>query len=464
MKFGIYKFTLSRYLIFILQLGRGFLLARFLGPFYFGIFGFLLLIQQYLVNTNFGVNHALNVKLSTKEIDLPTSKSFVYASLFITTVSSLIFIFIFLICNLFSIRLFEKYLFSNYFLQICIIVGMQQFQLVFSTIFRVYQKFQLLILIEFINIALPLTSLLFYEQLDLLNLYVFLTMFSSCISFLICIIKSPIKFSFKFNKFNIYELLIAGIPLMVYNLSTYLISLIGRTTVSINYSQEILGYFSFATSISIAIMFGLDTVSWALFPKILNKLKKSVINQQTVHSVNKITEIYSGINFLIIFSAIVFMPLIFTFLNEYSAMAPVLTILLLSQGIIGFSFGFCSLAIARNKQNLIAVISFLNVILVLFLCIIDFIFMLHYIWVAVIIFIGSLTYTISQILTIKKNIPLSFGLWKNSTVGLIFSIIIVFIGAIFENFYFLNIVGMSLFLFAYRNTWKELPRLIKIIF
>ena len=100
MKFGIYKFTLSRYLIFILQLGRGFLLARFLGPFYFGIFGFLLLIQQYLVNTNFGVNHALNVKLSTKEIDLPTSKSFVYASLFITTVSSLIFIFKLLFTNL----------------------------------------------------------------------------------------------------------------------------------------------------------------------------------------------------------------------------------------------------------------------------------------------------------------------------------------------------------------------------
>jgi len=57
-------FTLGRYIVYALQLIKGFALAYFLGPFFLGIYGYFMLYQQYLVYSNLGVQYALNAELS----------------------------------------------------------------------------------------------------------------------------------------------------------------------------------------------------------------------------------------------------------------------------------------------------------------------------------------------------------------------------------------------------------------
>ena len=59
-------FTTSRYARYGLQAIRIFLLAKYLGPFYFGIWGFIILTLQYLDFTGLGIKYAVTVALATK--------------------------------------------------------------------------------------------------------------------------------------------------------------------------------------------------------------------------------------------------------------------------------------------------------------------------------------------------------------------------------------------------------------
>ena len=57
-------FTFGRYISYFFQIVKGFLLAKILGPELFGVFGVFMLIKQYLVYSNLGIQYALNIKLS----------------------------------------------------------------------------------------------------------------------------------------------------------------------------------------------------------------------------------------------------------------------------------------------------------------------------------------------------------------------------------------------------------------
>ena len=58
-------FTVSRYARYGLQAIRVFLLAKYLDPFYFGIWGFITLTLRYLDFTGLGIKYAVTVELAT---------------------------------------------------------------------------------------------------------------------------------------------------------------------------------------------------------------------------------------------------------------------------------------------------------------------------------------------------------------------------------------------------------------
>jgi hypothetical protein len=53
-------FTALRYVIYAFQTVRGFVLAYYLGPFFLGVYGYLMLYQQYLSYSSLGLNYSVN--------------------------------------------------------------------------------------------------------------------------------------------------------------------------------------------------------------------------------------------------------------------------------------------------------------------------------------------------------------------------------------------------------------------
>jgi len=453
---SIIFFTSSRYISFGLQFIRGILVAKFLGPSLLGIWGFLMLVQQYLLNTTCGIEYALNVELSINKNKGNESHS----TLISTAINYLIFIFIILfllilVYNFYSIQIFEKYQFGNFSFELFLIICFAELQQVFSNVCRVYDRLDLVVMYEILINILPFAVIFIFSGNHLIHAILISMIVAGFIGNYLFFKKTPFDYSLSIDFTNLKKLLAIGIPLLLYNFSFNLMLITSRTIISIFYSVKEMGLYSLANSLSSAILIGISSIAWAVFPKVLSKLS----NDEDVHELSKnttlINELYSISVLLMIFIAILFLPIVFIFLKEYIAIEPVLVILLLSQGILSNSFAFNSLAIAKKKQITIAFYSFLSIIFIITTSLIFASLKLNIIWIAISTLLGVIVFSILQILFGYKLLGV-----KSHYLNLIISIYPfhdLFVLSLFliSNFissgYIIKIIGFVLFLFFNRR-------------
>ena len=129
----------SRYITFFLQFIKTISIAAVLGPYYFGIWGFITLILQYLNYSNFGIHSSLNVLLSTNEkTDVKDASVIVSSSIQITFFISAVLVLLSIIPFLFNIKIFPKYSFNNYIFFVVVIAILNHFNYLFINLYRSY--------------------------------------------------------------------------------------------------------------------------------------------------------------------------------------------------------------------------------------------------------------------------------------------------------------------------------------
>lgn len=458
----ILLFTASRYISYSLLFVRGILIANVLGPYLFGIWGFLTLSLQYLTYTSLGIEYATTVELSTSG-DIPSqdfdriASGAVTASLIIAIILGLIGI----LLRVADISLIEKYDFSNYIFEIGIITGLTHLQQVFTNIYRVKKRLAKIAIIELVNAFVLLIIALTFNGEELINALLVGMIVSGLISLLIYLYKPPFKMSLVMDKEIIKNLLLVGVPLLIYNVSFFLIAVSARTILSIFYSVETMGYYTLANSITTATLLGLRSIVWVIFPIILSRTHSGIEDGEAKKTVDNITTLYSTSVFFVVFLLILILPILFLIVPEYQPAVNAVIFLLLAQAVLSASFGYNSVAIARRKQNQVAMISIFSVIVVIIFSLIVSYKQWAFEWVAVAVLFGSIVYTILQarlgsaILNTGK-----FGFTQIDSmvsVGTILALICFIVGTISNQIMVFGLLGLILFIYF---NWEKLKYIL----
>jgi O-antigen/teichoic acid export membrane protein len=403
-----FYFTLGRYLVYAFQIAKGFALAYFLGPFFFGIYGYIMLYQQYLVYSNLGVQYALNAELSINSNSEQSVKNRIENSAFSMTVYIVLVLFILsLFVYFFKIEIFPYKDSYKYVFLLLILACLGHFQEIFVNIFRI-NKNLLPILYSDLFIAIATISVIpFFNGINLIDAVLWTWVIS--LSFTMFIYKILYKKRIRFDNSYIKSLFNAGLPLLLFIFNYNLMGLIIRTLISIYYDTTAMGLFSFSNSLTSAIMLSFNSITWLMYPAVISKLsdydlKGIELEDYLIGFSKKLIFIV----FAIIFIAIIAMPLLFIFLPKYEPIKGALIILLLNQVVFNAGFAFVSLAIGRKSYYQIAAISLLSVIICFLFGSVFSFYKLPIEWLAIANILGSFFFLNFFILFIAKKYELSY--------------------------------------------------------
>lgn len=453
----ILLFTANRYFCYFLQFLRGMLVAKFLGPYFFGIWGFVNLVLSYLSYTSLGLQFAINVELSTKDKNSHQEAAVVIGnSLLLTLCVCVVLICMVAVIKIGGVELFPSYSFSQYALFAALIASLNHVNQVFANIYRAYGYLFRIALSELILSVSTFLCVFVFSGVELIEGLMFAMIGSGLISIMIYMIKTPIPMRLCIDIKVAKQLLSRGLSLLIYNVSFYLILVTAWTIISIFYSVEEMGYFALANSITAATLLGLGSITWVLFPKFLWKLKTDISLQEARATINKITKVYSPIVYLIVFGAIMLSPLLFLYLTKYGPLAPALNYLLLSQAVLSSCIGYNSIAISRNRQNAVAKISLMAVAIVAVIGTIVALLKLDFTFIALTVFIAICFYSVLQTRVGKILVEEDAGLLASFKQILPFNfvipILIIVAGNLLGYYEVTGFIGFAAFLILnYKN-------------
>lgn len=360
-------YILSRYITYGIQFVNSIFIAVYLGPVYLGIWGFILLIIQYLNQINFGISHSVTTiaaihKHNEKYISKITGNAIVNLSILSLLLGGL-----FLANYMFDWNFGEKYNFSKYSLFILFIAILTHFNSLLSNVLRVYGR---ILEMAFSQSLLPVATLIvlfFYRKEELLMALVWAYTMTTLLSFFVFIARIPIEININLNARLWKTIQKKGWHLFVYNTSFYLILISTRSFVSYYFEIKEFGYFTFAFSLANVLILLLDSFSFLVFPKLLNRLAK-LSSLDSYKLITDIRKLYITTTHGMLHIGICLFPYFLMIFPEYNQTHTAFCLIALTIVLFTNSFGYQGLIIARGKEKLIGKLSFLILILNVLLC------------------------------------------------------------------------------------------------
>jgi O-antigen/teichoic acid export membrane protein len=460
------RFIFFRYSIYVVQFITALFIAKNLGPYFLGEWGFMMLVIQYLTQINFGIPNALNVKLATYEgRNFERQNQYFGNSLMFTFLHSTLILILLLLALFINVPIFDKYDFYRYMYLVAFIAIIQNLDVLFIHALRVKN---LLKPIGLYQAVMPVTGLIvcfFWKGEELLYALLLSQLVGYLLSFIVFIYYSPVKLELRPKLTIQKDLLKTGMALLLYSASFYFIMIITRTFVSYFFSVKDLGYFSFALSFSQATFLALDTISFLIFPKLINRLKYKE-GDELFKKIEYVRSNYNLIAFLLIFCTIILFPVILIFIPGYSDSFKSFTLLSISLALVSGNFGIATLFISSGKEFLLSRIALtafiINFILV---WIISSNSSTYYMLcfaplITYIIYSCLLGYFYNLIFLKKKNIQ---GLFSNLDARLVFPALILVIAVMLNNLIAQAFAYLTVILLNWRRIKGLLPVLNNFI-
>lgn len=357
----VFQFIGSRYLTYFLQFINSLLVAVYLGPFYLGVWGFLLLVTQYLNQFNFGISHSANAIISINKRRDWYVQILIGNALSMLCILTITLIVIFLISYLCGFKFGEKYNFFLFAPYVVFIGALSYFNVFFSNVFRVYGRLYEIAFQQTVFPVLTLVLALFFKKEDLLWALILGNCFAVFLSLGLYVLRSPVKLKLLFVWRLIKKIQIKGWHLFIYSISFYLIIITTRSFVSAFYSVEEFGYFSFSFSLSNAILLLFQAFSFLIFPKLINRFATSS-NQRIAEILVSVRDTYITLSHGLTHLAIMVFPYLLVFFPDYRHTFVSFQVIALSVVLYTNSFGYQGLLIAKGKEMQLGVISFISLV------------------------------------------------------------------------------------------------------
>jgi O-antigen/teichoic acid export membrane protein len=362
----IIYYILSRYATYAIQFINSLIIAVYLGPYYLGIWGFITLILQYLNQINLGIAYSVNAIVAIHKNKEWYVQKVIGVSFTMLTGLSILVILFFSVSLLFGFNIGDKYEFSKY-APIVVITGiLGYFNVLLSNIYRIYGRLFEIAFNQTIFPVLMLVVILFFKGQNLLLALVITNCLAFLLSFVFYLIKSPVKIRLLFIKRLFKKIQVKGWYLFVYNTSFYLIMISTRSFISGYYSINEFGYFTFAFTLAHVVLLLLESFSFIIYPKMLNRLSSGTT--EIIDSLlEKIRSSYITTSHLLIHIVIVFSPLFFWLFPQYEQSKHAFRLISLTLVLYTNSFGYSGLLIAKGKEKVLGYIAlgalFVNVIM-----------------------------------------------------------------------------------------------------
>ncbi len=463
-------FVATRYFSYVLQFLNSLFVAWSLGPFYMGVWGFISMIMQYMAFGNLGVDISLNVTLSTGDFkDVERQKRFVSNALFATIITSTIYLFVAVGLVLSGVHFFEKYLFTRYLFPLVLISCFNYFNILFLNVFRAHSIFMPISVFQTLVQLVQLPLFLFFKDTDLINAILAAQLLAHVFSFLLFYMQMPFPLKFKTDWGVVKELFTRGVSLLVYNITFYLIMLSSRSLVSFFYPVETMGLFTFAANIASALIVGLSSLDFVLFPKMLNRLGKEELNASTKQSFNDLRYLYTVLAFIVILVGLLCYPILLMFFNAYSSTIVIFTLLAMSQLIISSGFGYATMIISRGKELYLVKHGIISVIINVFLGSV-LVYFLHvpYEALAFLLVLAFVYYDI-QVVKLGRNLlglesTIPHVLKEMFPLSTLIPLLVMLVGLLMGNQLLFNLIALVIFILLNRKGYYLFKKYLDILF
>lgn len=346
-------YLFSRYFGYFLQFVTSIIIAVKLEPYYFGIWGFLLLIVNYFHISNFGISNAINILLVQHRADELKTRNFIStAFVAIGVLGGFIAVFAGYY-YLFGIPFFEKYEVNYFFYTVCFIAILSHFNVLLMTISRVNNRLFEIAFHQFIIPLLVVIASILASGSRLLHLLLGAYVVGHIISLFVFFKGKNIPLDGRPTVSDAKVIIRKGILLFVYNICFYLIIVSIRTLVSIYYPVEEFGYFSFAYTLANAILLFLQALTFIVFPKIIDRLRADD-PQRVSQFLSGIRNSYVPMAFGFVFLALIVFPVFILLVPQYQNALAALQLTALAIVLYTNSFGYGAYLMAKNQDKTIA--------------------------------------------------------------------------------------------------------------
>lgn len=357
LKNKVLHYVFSRYATYFLQFINSLFIAVYLGPYYLGIWGFITLIIQYLNQINLGISHSVNAIIAINKNREWYVKNVIGTSLTMLLALSFSVILFFTANEAFHLNIGSKYNFSTYAPIVASIGILGYFNSLLSSVFRVYGKVIEIAINQSAFPVLMLLAILLFKGEELIWALVGANLLAFFLSLCLYLFKSPVKLKPLFIARLFKTIQIKGWHLFVYNTSFYLIIISTRSFVSAYYSIEEFGYFTFAFSLANVVLLLLESFSFLIYPKLINRLASSSIEKIT-ELLNMVRDMYITTSHLLIHMSILFFPLFLLFFPQYSQSANAFKLIALTVVLYTNSFGYSGLLISKGFEKKLGLLAF----------------------------------------------------------------------------------------------------------
>lgn len=453
-------YLVTRYMTYVIQFISSIIIAVKLGAYYLGIWSFILLLLNYFQLFNLGISNSANILLVQYKSDQRKQKEIIASSITLIGCLSFFIVGITLYYYFCGISLLNKYALGKIFYVICIIAIVAHFNNLFTIIYRVKNR---LFEVSIFQSIIPLLSFLFVyfaKEDKLLYLLLLAYILGNIISLLIYLYSGEISFSISFYYKVCMRILKKGIFLFLYNLSFYLILVSLRTVISIYYSIEQFGLFSFSFTLAQTIILFLDTFSFIVFPKLIDRLN-SKDTFTILDTFKMLANNYATFAHLLVYSIIVLFQIFSSITNKYENIFSIFSLLSLTTMLTTNSIGYLTYLQAKNKEKTIGIIAFGSLLLnVVFMWLMVRIFNATYTQLVFATMISYLVFNYScfRVSYNELKIQLSFS----SSIQLFFplKLSIPYISSLviyFCNMYYLSFIPLLLFVLL---NWSEVKGIV----
>ena len=346
----IFQYIFSRYVTYAIQFINTIFIAVNLGPYHLGIWGFILLVLQYMGKFDFGVAHSVNAIISiNKEKNEYVQKIIGSALTLLMLLSFLVIIFV-AVNQLVDVNIGKKYDFDKYIIFVLLVGILGYFNDLLSNIFRVHGYILEIAINQSIFPILCLFATFIFEGKSLIMAMMTVNILSFSFSLLLFIYRSPVNLKPMWDLSLFKTIQHKGLYLFVYNTSFYLIAISTRSFISYYYSVIEFGLYTFAFSLANAIMLFLGSLSYLIFPKILHRLASNSDDDNSDLLI-KLRDSFIAISHLIILVSLLLYPVFILLLPQYQDSTLAFSLVALAVGLYSNAFGYSSLLIAKNKEK-----------------------------------------------------------------------------------------------------------------
>ena len=348
----------SRYISYGVQFFVSLIIAAKMGPYFFGIYGFITLILNYCAVISFGIPASLNVLLVHHKTQENTCGNYIGNALLFYTIQSLLLFVLYLVLVISDIEIDNNYPIKEYYLLIAIIASLNYFNSIFINVLRIKNKVNQLSVVQSLNVLLNVIVVRIVKGENLIIALLLCNLISGIASVIVtklCDALPPLKkilIKITFLK----EILGKGMYLFFCNSCFAFILISIRSLISANYKVEEFGAFTFSFSIANSVMLLLEALMTIIFPKLVDLLSFND-NKIVENTLEKLRGTYISSAHLLIYVAMLFFPILLNFMPKYSNALTSMNLIALAVLMNTNSSGYSTLLISKNKERTSAVLS-----------------------------------------------------------------------------------------------------------